>query len=77
MTTPAIVIREHAHIAYAAVLMLKNRVHRLPVVDSNGALVGIVSRTDVFEPVVPEMLCDPLFMTHPGDNTTGHTFQPH
>lgn len=51
MTAPAIVIMHHAPVAYAAGLMLKHKVHRLPVVDKDGAVVGIITRTDVFEPL--------------------------
>jgi CBS domain-containing protein len=51
MTTPAFVIVHHAPVAYAAGLMLKHKVHRLPVVDKDGVVLGIVTRTDVFEPL--------------------------
>ena len=40
MTTPPIVIKEHAKIAYAAELMLKHKLHRLPVVDQANKVVG-------------------------------------
>jgi len=32
----------------AAVVMLKYKVHRLPVVDDSAKLIGIVTRTDIF-----------------------------
>lgn len=55
MTTPPIVTTPKARVAYAAAVMLQNKIHRLPVVDNEGRLLGIVTRTDVFEP----LLCDP------------------
>ncbi|CAI7803003.1 unnamed protein product [Closterium sp. NIES-53] len=53
MSAPAIVIVQHAPVAYAAGLMLKHKVHRLPVVDDHGVVVGIVTRTDIYEPMLP------------------------
>jgi len=47
MTSPAYVIAPHASIADAAWHAARNRVRRLPVVDDNGALVGIVTRSDL------------------------------
>ncbi|CAI5520187.1 unnamed protein product [Closterium sp. Naga37s-1] len=41
MSAPAIVIVQHSPVAYAAGLMLKHKVHRLPVVDDHGVVVGI------------------------------------
>lgn len=48
MTTPALTIDADTRIVECAALMLKHEVHRLPVVDADGALVGIITRTDVF-----------------------------
>ncbi|GJP46710.1 hypothetical protein CLOM_g5962 [Closterium sp. NIES-68] len=53
MTSPAIVITEHAPVAYAAGLMLKHKIHRLPVVDNTNVVVGILTRTDIYEPLMP------------------------
>lgn len=47
MTTPAVTIRPDAPVASAARLMQTSRVKRLPVVDTDGKLAGIVSRADV------------------------------
>jgi CBS domain-containing protein len=47
MTTPAITINPDVHLGAAALLMNDRRVKRLPVVDSSGRLVGIVSRHDL------------------------------
>jgi CBS domain-containing protein len=58
MTKPAVTIREDAPVAEAARLMQSRRVKRLPVVDADGRLRGIVSRADVlsvFERPDPEI----------------------
>ena len=47
MTTPAVTIREDALVADAARVMKSRKVKRLPVVDDNGRLRGIISRADV------------------------------
>jgi CBS domain-containing protein len=47
MSEPAIVIRPTASIAVAAALMSEHGVKRLPVVDGEGRLVGVVSRADL------------------------------
>jgi CBS domain-containing protein len=47
MTKPAIVISPGATVAEAARLMQARRIKRLPVVDREDRLVGIVSRVDV------------------------------
>jgi CBS domain-containing protein len=47
MTSPAITVGPDAHVYYAARLMTENRIKRLPVVDSHGTLVGIVTRADL------------------------------
>jgi CBS-domain-containing membrane protein len=50
MTAPAVTVRAGTGIAQAARLMRKNAVKRLPVIDANGVLVGIVSRSDLLKP---------------------------
>jgi CBS domain-containing protein len=52
MSTPPIVVRARARIGEAAALMLARGIHRLPVVDGEGRLIGIVSRTDIFAPLL-------------------------
>ena len=47
MTAPAITIGPKATVVEAAKLMIEREVKRLPVVDSQGCLVGIVSRADL------------------------------
>jgi len=47
MTAPAITVGPHVTIPAAARLMNTHRIRRLPVVDENGRLIGIVSRRDL------------------------------
>jgi CBS domain-containing protein len=47
MTKPAVTIHEAAPVAEAARLMQSHKVKRLPVVDGDGRLRGIFTRTDV------------------------------
>lgn len=47
MTTPAVTIGPREPVSHAARLMYSRRVKRLPVVDDDGRLVGIVTRSDV------------------------------
>ncbi len=49
MTKPAVTINENADIEEAADLMLEKNVHRLPVVNNDGKLVGIVTRHDLLK----------------------------
>eukprot|EP00897_Mesotaenium_endlicherianum_P000709 jgi/Mesen1/10639/ME000894S10203 len=54
MSTPAITISADKTVQDAAVLMLKNKVHRIPVVNQTGQLVGMVTRTDIFKALETE-----------------------
>jgi CBS domain-containing protein len=47
MTSPAVTIGAERRVDVAAALMLDKRINRLPVVDAEGLLVGIVSRADL------------------------------
>lgn len=47
MTSPAVTIGAEANVRDAAKLMYDRGVKRLPVVDGNGRLVGVISRSDV------------------------------
>jgi CBS-domain-containing membrane protein len=47
MSTPAIIVSPRAPLAEAARLMHRHSVKRLPVVDGDGKLLGIVSRADL------------------------------
>jgi len=50
MTAPAITITEDESVAVAARLMYTEGIKRLPVVDADSHLVGIVSRSDLLRP---------------------------
>ncbi len=49
MTSPAIVVHQNAHINEVQALMEEHGIRRLPVVDDDGRLVGIVSAGDLRE----------------------------
>lgn len=49
MTAPAVTTRADATLAQAARTMARRRVKRLPVVDGDGVLLGIVSRSDLLK----------------------------
>jgi len=54
MTQPAVTIGQDKLVTDAVDLMLKKKVKRLPVVDAEGRLVGIISRVDVFHTIMRE-----------------------
>ncbi len=47
MTTPVITVHEDATLRQITTVLAKNNINRVPVVDSQGCLVGIVSRADI------------------------------
>ncbi|MCX5062738.1 CBS domain-containing protein [Streptomyces sp. NBC_00201] len=49
MTVPALTVPVYASLAQAARIMALHKVKRLPVVDDDGALQGIVSRSDLLK----------------------------
>jgi CBS domain-containing protein len=49
MTVPAVTVTRNAGIAGAARLMARGHLKRLPVVDDDGSLVGVVSRGDLLK----------------------------
>ncbi|MFH8393833.1 CBS domain-containing protein [Streptomyces sp. NPDC018036] len=49
MTAPAVTVRPGVTVARAARIMAHHKLKRLPVVDDEGVLQGIVSRTDVLK----------------------------
>ena len=51
MTHPVITIKEEQHLPEAVHLMLKHHLKRLPVVDNQSVLVGMLSRVDVFDTI--------------------------
>jgi acetoin utilization protein AcuB len=52
MTANPVTVSQDATVGEAAQLMLKQRIGGLPVVDANGALVGIITESDIFRLVV-------------------------
>ena len=48
MTKRVVVTKGNATVEQAAIIMLKYKVHRLPVVDDDAKIVGMITRTDVF-----------------------------
>ncbi|MFA5112011.1 MAG: CBS domain-containing protein, partial [Desulfobaccales bacterium] len=54
MTQPAVTIEQDKLVTAAVNLMLKKQVKRLPVIDTDGRLVGILSRLDVFHTILRE-----------------------
>ncbi|RAG87267.1 hypothetical protein DN069_01660 [Streptacidiphilus pinicola] len=54
MTAPAVTVPPEETVAGAARIMLERRVKRLPVVDEEGELIGIVSRADVLKVFLAE-----------------------
>ncbi|MBI5558747.1 MAG: DUF190 domain-containing protein [Deltaproteobacteria bacterium] len=54
MSGPPITIGEDRPVIEAAALMLEKEVKRLPVVDGNGKLTGMLSRLDIFRTIMQE-----------------------
>jgi CBS domain-containing protein len=54
MTTPVISVAQDQFVKDAVDLMLKKRVKRLPVVDPEGKLTGMLSRLDIFRTIMHE-----------------------
>jgi CBS domain-containing protein len=54
MTRPVVVITEDQRLSEAVDLMLRKEVKRLPVVNENGLLTGMLSRVDVFRTITRE-----------------------
>jgi CBS domain-containing protein len=54
MTSPVISIAEDKLVQDAVDLMLRKRVKRLPVVDAQGRLTGMLSRIDIFRTIMKE-----------------------
>lgn len=48
MSTPPIAAKASSRVADAACLMLKYKIHRIPIVDKGAEVIGIVTRTDIF-----------------------------
>ncbi|GHF34620.1 MULTISPECIES: CBS domain-containing protein [Streptomyces] len=72
MSTPAVTIGGHATLAEAARLMARKGVKRLPVVDGNGRLTGIVSRSDLLRVYLRD---DEDIAREVQDEIVGHFFR--
>jgi CBS domain-containing protein len=70
MTHPAVTISPDAAVENAARLMYKSKIKRLPVVDADGRLTGIISRADVLSVLD---LPDPPQLLSPGGMTAMKT----
>jgi len=55
MTSPAHTIRPQANIAEVVRLMDAKSIRRLPVVDDNNVLLGIISRADILKAVIKKL----------------------
>ncbi|MFZ5587453.1 MAG: DUF190 domain-containing protein [Thermodesulfobacteriota bacterium] len=51
MTAPVVTVEQDQYLFEAVETMLKRNLRRLPVVDAKGALVGILSRIDIFKAI--------------------------
>lgn len=49
MTADPICVRPNTSIEAAANMLLRRKIRRLPVVDENGKLVGIITRSNVIK----------------------------
>jgi CBS domain-containing protein len=78
MTSPAVTIEAGSNVPVAARLMTDHGIKRLPVVDADGALIGIVTRTDLvrafartdreIEREIREVVVRTLWIEEPGLN---------
>jgi CBS-domain-containing membrane protein len=49
MTSPAVTVRPDTPVSEIAAIMTEKRINRVPVTDSEGKLIGIVSRADIVQ----------------------------
>ncbi|TCL56818.1 CBS domain protein [Hydrogenispora ethanolica] len=56
MTSPAVTVRESQQLHEAIDLMLKHRLKRLPVVDEQGRLAGVIARIDILRVIDQQVL---------------------
>ena len=54
MTTKPITVSPDADIEIVASLMVDKKIHTIPVIDSDGGLVGIVGKEDVLKILIPK-----------------------
>jgi len=55
MASPAVTIKPNASIAVAAQILDEKRIRRLPVVDDNNVLIGLISRADILKAVIKKL----------------------
>lgn len=55
MASPAVTIKPTANIAVAAQVLDEKRIRRLPVVDDNNVLIGLISRADILKAVIRKL----------------------
>lgn len=55
MVSPALTIKPHMNIAEAAQIMDERKIRRLPVVDDEDRLIGILSRADILRAVIKKL----------------------
>src|SRR5205823_5379370 len=72
MTAPAITVTAGTPLRDAAHLMVERRLKRLPVVDEQGALVGMVSRADILRTLTEGFADEPLQLTEPEGPLPAH-----
>lgn len=55
MTSPAVTVKPQANIVEVVRLMDEKNIRRLPVVDDNNVLVGIISRADILKSIIKKL----------------------
>lgn len=60
MTSPVMVLDPGATVQDAATAMYENRINALPVIEEDGTLVGIVTRTDIVRMMVRDESGEPI-----------------
>jgi CBS domain-containing protein len=56
MTREVVTVKDDAHLMKCVDQMIRNRVHRLPVLDAAGKVVGTIHERDIFFVIVKAML---------------------
>lgn len=54
MTTKPVTVTPDTDIDVVASLMVDKKIHTIPVIDSNGSLVGIVGKEDILKTLIPK-----------------------
>lgn len=64
MTRPALTVREDEPIAHVGTVLATKGIHRLPVVDASGRVIGVVSSLDVVRAATGEPIRHPAAFPH-------------